>query len=71
MHIELGPCLLEQRLAERGMSKEKLAAELRIRAERVGDFISGKRMMPLKTAIAIADIVECDVRDLYELRSLK
>jgi DNA-binding XRE family transcriptional regulator len=70
MQIELGPCLLEQRLAERGMSKEKLAAELRIRPERIVDYIDNKRMMPLKTAIAIADIVECNVRDLYELRRL-
>ncbi|WP_169090389.1 helix-turn-helix domain-containing protein [Paenibacillus sp. PL91] len=70
MKIELGPCLLEQRLAERGMSKERLAAELRIRPERIVDYIDNKRIMPLKAAIAIADIVECNVRDLYELRRL-
>jgi len=70
MNIELGPCLLGQRLSERGMSKEQLAAALRIRPERIGDYIDNKRVMPLKTAIAVADAVQCNVRDLYELRSL-
>ncbi|HTG68606.1 MAG TPA: helix-turn-helix transcriptional regulator [Candidatus Udaeobacter sp.] len=70
MKIELGHCLLEQRLAESGMSKEQLAAALLIRPERLVDYIDNKRIMPLKAAIAIADTIECNVRDLYELRSL-
>lgn len=70
MRIELGHCLLEQRLAECGMSKDQLAAALLIRPERLGDYIDNKRVMPLKAAIAIADTIECNVRDLYELRSL-
>lgn len=70
MRIELGYCLLEQRLAECGMSKDQLAAALLIRPERLGDYIDNKRIMPLKAAIAIADTIECNVRDLYELRSL-
>lgn len=70
MRIELGRCLLEQRLAECGMSKDQLAAALLIRPERLGDYIDNKRIMPLKAAITIADTIECNVRDLYELRSL-
>ncbi|WP_141501994.1 helix-turn-helix domain-containing protein [Paenibacillus luteus] len=69
MKIELGSCLLEQRLSEAGLSKEQLAAGLLIRPERIGDYIDNKRIMPLKAAIAIANTLNCDVRDLYELHS--
>ncbi|MDQ8736959.1 MULTISPECIES: helix-turn-helix transcriptional regulator [unclassified Paenibacillus] len=70
MRIELGSCLLEQRLAECGMSKEQLAATLRIRPERIVDYIDNKRIMPLKAAIAIADTVGCNVNSLYELHAI-
>lgn len=70
MKIELGSCLLEQRLFEASLSKEQLAAALLIRPERIGDYIDNKRIMPLKAAIAIADTLQCDVRDLYELHKV-
>ncbi|WP_029192424.1 helix-turn-helix domain-containing protein [Paenibacillus harenae] len=69
MKLTLGRCLLDRRLAERGISKEQLAAELRIRPERLIDYIDNTRIMPLKTAISIADTVGCDVRELYEIES--
>ncbi|RCW48840.1 helix-turn-helix domain-containing protein [Paenibacillus prosopidis] len=69
MKFELGRCLLEQRLSECGMSREQLAAELLYKPERIGDYIDNVRIMPLKVAISIADTINCDVRELYELRS--
>lgn len=69
MKLELGRCLLEQRLAECGMSREQLAAALLYKPERIGDYIDNVRIMPLKVAISIADTVKCDVRELYELQS--
>lgn len=66
MKLELGNCLLEQRLHECGMTREQLARALFIKPERIGDYIDNKRVMPLKAAISIADTVRCDVRDLYE-----
>lgn len=69
MKIELGHCLLEERLAECGMTREQLAEAMLVRPERISDYIGNKRIMPLKVAISIADTVKCDVRDLYELQS--
>lgn len=69
MKLELGRCLLEQRLSECGMSREQLAAALLYKPERIGDYIDNVRIMPLKVAISIADTVNCDVRELYELQS--
>ncbi|WP_054023222.1 helix-turn-helix domain-containing protein [Bacillus sp. FJAT-28004] len=69
MKFELGSCLLEQRLSERGLSRTQLADALLVRPERIGDYIDNKRIMPLKVAISIAATIKCDVPDLYELRT--
>jgi plasmid maintenance system antidote protein VapI len=69
MKFELGSCLLEQRLSERGFSRTQLADALMVRPERIGDYIDNKRIMPLKVAISIAATIKCDVPDLYELRT--
>lgn len=67
LKYELGRCLLVERLQEAGMSLERLALELRVRHERLDDFIDNKRVMSLKYAISIADSLQCEVRSLYEL----
>ncbi|BBH20052.1 hypothetical protein Back11_13970 [Paenibacillus baekrokdamisoli] len=67
MKIELGRCLLHQRLHESGMTKEELARTLLFKPERLVDYMEGKRVMPLKTAISVADTIGCPVNDLYEL----
>jgi len=67
MKIELGRCLLHERLVEVGMTMEELAQALRLKRERLSDFMENKRIMPLKIAISIADTIGCDVRDLYVL----
>lgn len=67
MKFELGRCLLQERLDERGMSRESLAWALLYKPERLSDYIENKRLMPLKTAISIADTVGCPVTGLYEL----
>ncbi|MFF2091772.1 helix-turn-helix domain-containing protein [Paenibacillus sp. NPDC058174] len=70
MKYELGPCLLALRLSEAGMTAEQLAQLLQYKPERLVDYIDNKRIMPLKTAIAIADTLGCRERDLYELKPL-
>ncbi|GLX70345.1 helix-turn-helix domain-containing protein [Paenibacillus glycanilyticus] len=67
MKFELGRCLLQERLMERGMSREALAGALLYKPERLADYMENKRLMPLKTAISIADTVGCAVNELYEL----
>ncbi|MFC4103425.1 XRE family transcriptional regulator [Paenibacillus xanthanilyticus] len=67
MKVELGRCLLHERLLESGKTAESLAKELLFKPERIYDFMDNKRVMPLKIAISIADSLRCDVRALYEL----
>lgn len=67
MKFELGHCLLQERLSDAGMSAAELARALQYKPERLQDYIDNKRIMPLKTAISIADTVGCAVNELYEL----
>lgn len=67
MKYELGRCLLEDRLLESGMTKEELAQALLYKPARLSDYMENKRIMPLKTAISIADTLGCEVSKLYEL----
>lgn len=67
MKIELGRCLLHERLLESSMTREELAHALLYKPERISDFIENKRVMPLKTAISIASTIGCGVTELYEL----
>lgn len=66
MKFELGRCLLQERLAEAGMTKEELAQALLYKRELISDYMENKRVMPLKNAVAIARTVGCKVDDLYE-----
>ncbi|NHN31867.1 helix-turn-helix domain-containing protein [Paenibacillus agricola] len=70
MKIELGRCLLQERLNESDMALEDLSRQLRYKPERISDYIDNKRVMPLKTAISIANSIGCRVQDLYELESI-
>jgi plasmid maintenance system antidote protein VapI len=67
MKYELGRCLLSERLQDSGMSMGDLAHALHFKPEKLYDFVENKRIMPLKSAISIADTLGCDVNDLYEL----
>jgi plasmid maintenance system antidote protein VapI len=67
LKFELGLCLLHQRLHESGITKEELSRILFYKPERLTDYMDNKRIMPLKTAISIADTIGCSASDLYEL----
>ncbi|WP_409344055.1 helix-turn-helix domain-containing protein [Paenibacillus sp. MBLB4367] len=71
MKIQLGRCLLLERLHERGMTIDELAQALFYKPERLSDFIGNTRIMPLQAAISIADTIGCNVRDLYELSPIE
>ncbi|SDO08843.1 Cro/C1-type HTH DNA-binding domain-containing protein [Paenibacillus sp. yr247] len=71
MKYDLGRCLLSERLHESGMTVEDLAQTLLYKPERLIDFVENKRIMPLKSAISIADTLGCDVNDLYELITIE
>jgi plasmid maintenance system antidote protein VapI len=67
MKFELGRCLLEECLRGSGMTKEELAQALLYKPERLSDYMENKRIMPLKTALSIADTLGCEASELYEL----
>ncbi|QMV41127.1 helix-turn-helix domain-containing protein [Cohnella cholangitidis] len=66
MKVELGRCLLPERLLEASMTAEQLARALQYKPERISDFIGNKRVMPLQVAISIAGTLGCEVTELYE-----
>ncbi|WP_338044715.1 helix-turn-helix transcriptional regulator [Paenibacillus periandrae] len=70
MKFELGRCLLQERLNESDMTLEELSRQLRYKPERILDYMDNKRVMPLKTAISIANSVGCNVQDLYDLKPI-
>ncbi|MUT67590.1 helix-turn-helix transcriptional regulator [Paenibacillus sp. NEAU-GSW1] len=70
MKVELGICLLDERLAEKGMTALQLAAALQYKPERIADYMENKRIMPLKAAISIAAVIGCRVEQLYELKPI-
>lgn len=67
MKFDLGRCLLSERLQDSGLTVGELAHALHYKPERLNDFVENKRIMPLKSAISIADTLGCNVKDLYEL----
>ena len=67
MTIELGRCLLNERLIDAGMTLAELSAALRTKPERLVDYMDDKRIMPLKAAISIAGALGCDIKSLYEI----
>ncbi|MFD0617933.1 helix-turn-helix domain-containing protein [Paenibacillus sp. GCM10027629] len=66
MKLELGRCLLMDRLDEANMTIDQLAQKLLLRPERLIDLAENKRIMSLKIALSIADTIGCEVRELYE-----
>ncbi|CAM4493109.1 helix-turn-helix domain-containing protein [Paenibacillus tarimensis] len=70
MGVTLGKCLLQECLDKQGLSVISLSVELRAKPEKLLDYIEGKRIMPLKTAISIARAIDCKVEDLYEIEEI-
>jgi len=62
----MGNCLLRERLTVAGTSSSELARELRVKPERLQDYMDNVRVMPLKTAASIAVTLGCNMLDLYE-----
>lgn len=66
MKLDIGRCLLADRLLDMKLSHDELARMLQYRPERVLDYMENKRVMPLKVAVSIADTLGCDAKELYE-----
>lgn len=49
-----------------GMKKSYIAKQLGINPNTLSNYISGKRKISLETAVHLAEILGCDVKELYK-----
>lgn len=68
MRVFAGRCLLRERLEEVGMTQTELANKLGLTKQQINKYLRVKNrvVMSLQTAVNIACIIGCDVKDLYE-----
>jgi len=63
----VGKCLLLDLLKARGLSQTDLAVKLGVSKQRINALAHNRRTMSLETAVNVAEVLKCDVKDLYEL----
>lgn len=61
-------CLLREQLRKVNMTQQELANRLGITKQQVNKYVKKEHVMTLKTAKNIAEILNCDIGDLYEWR---
>lgn len=67
MAFRLGECLLQQQLDKRNISQSEFARRMKCSRQHVNNLIKGKRVMSLEFAINASYILNCDLKDLYEI----
>lgn len=68
MQIELGRCLLREKLRNAHMIQRELAARTSKSETQISDYISGTKGMSYKTAVEFSQILGCHAEELYEWR---
>jgi transcriptional regulator with XRE-family HTH domain len=63
---EVGRCLLNARIAEKGWTQQKLADETGFNFRQISFWATDERAMSLKSLFIIANVLGCDPRTLYE-----
>lgn len=63
----LGRCLLALRLSDARMTQADLAIKTGLSSQQLSDYANNRRRMSLANAIAVAEALRCETRDLYEL----
>lgn len=63
---KVGRCLLNNRLAERGWSQQKLAEETGFDFRQISFWATDEGIMSLKSLFIVANVLGCDPRTLYE-----
>ncbi|MEK4879353.1 helix-turn-helix transcriptional regulator [Paenibacillus sp. FSL R5-0908] len=66
MNGELGRCLLNDRLKERGWNHQDLAGETGIDFRQISFWANDERAMSLKNAIIVSNALGCTVQSLYK-----
>lgn len=66
---EVERCLLLDLLKSRKMTQTELANRIGGSKQQIGSYIRNSRMMSLTTAYNIAEVLGCEIKDLYTWRS--
>ncbi|MGK5509454.1 helix-turn-helix domain-containing protein [Brevibacillus formosus] len=66
MAVEVGRCLLKDRLKDAHMTQAELADKLDLSPQRVSDYANNLRTIPINRLREIAQILRCHMDDLYE-----
>jgi transcriptional regulator with XRE-family HTH domain len=66
MAVQVGRCLLQKLLRERGLTQQDIANRLQMPRQQVSDYANNRIVMSLRTAKAIAYVLGCHIDDLYE-----
>jgi DNA-binding XRE family transcriptional regulator len=57
---------INEAIEKSGYMKKYIAKELDINPVTMSNYISGKRKITLELAVKLAEILKCDITDLYE-----
>ncbi|WP_138751137.1 helix-turn-helix domain-containing protein [Paenibacillus sinopodophylli] len=63
---EVGRCLLNKRLAEKGWNQQKLAEETGFDFRQISFWATDERVMSLRSLFIVSNVLDCDPRTLYE-----
>lgn len=66
MLYEVGRCLLEDILENKRLERSYLTDKLHMSRQQINDYISRRRVMTLRTAKNIAEVLNVSIEELYE-----
>ncbi|UED78077.1 helix-turn-helix transcriptional regulator [Brevibacillus sp. DP1.3A] len=66
MSYQVGRCLLADRLKDAGMTPAELAEKLGMSLSQISEYIHNKRVMTLKNARTISEMLGCSMESMYE-----
>lgn len=56
---------INEMINKSGLKKKYVADQLGINPVTLSNYIYGKRKIPLETAVELADLLQCEITDLY------
>ncbi|TFJ91833.1 helix-turn-helix domain-containing protein [Lentibacillus salicampi] len=58
--------LINEQIKKSGLKKKYIADKLNVNKDTLSNWIAGRSMIPLDRAVHLAEILNCDIKDLYE-----
>jgi DNA-binding XRE family transcriptional regulator len=68
--LKVGKCLLSDRLRKADLTQTQLAELTKIPKSQISEYVNNKHVMSLETARNIANVLNCDIIDLYLWKSV-